>query len=75
MTKEENKKLADIIRREIIALRKKGYTYRFFFRVVNYSPLQFYNFMSHGYRMSDDKLLLLKQYIECIAQQDLDTIE
>lgn len=68
MTKEDNKMLADILRREIIGLRKKGYTYRFFFRVVNYSPSQFYNFMSHGYRMSDEKLMLLKQCVESITE-------
>ncbi len=72
MTKEDNKMLADILRQEIIALRKKGYTYRIFFSVINYNASQFYNFMNHGYRMSDEKLMLLKQYIECIEEHDLD---
>ena len=72
MTREENKRLADILRHKIIALRKKGYTYRFFFSVINYNASQFYNFMNHGYKMTDEKLVLLKQYIEFIEEQDLD---
>ncbi len=72
MTKEENKKLSDILRKEIKDLRKKGYTYRYFFSVVNYSASQFYNFMSHGYKMNDENLILLKQYVEFITEKDLD---
>ncbi len=38
MTKEENRKLADEIRTIIKQLRAKGYTYKIFYTVVNYSP-------------------------------------
>ena len=68
MTKEENRKLADILRQDILALRKKGYTYQIFFTAINYSASQFYNFMSHGYSMKDEKLLMLKQCVELITE-------
>lgn len=63
MTKEENRKLAEEIRTIIKQLRAKGYTYKIFYTVVNYSPTNWYNFM-RNYNMSDDDLLALKKFIE-----------
>ena len=61
MTKEENLLLAENLREKIYELRKKGYTFKIFGSVVDYSSSQFYNFMSKNYRMSDEKLLLLDE--------------
>ena len=70
MTREENMILAKQIRQEIKVLRTKGYTYKIFCTVVNYSSTDFYNFM-RGYHMSDDNLLLLAEYIENVFEVDL----
>ena len=60
MTKEENLLLADKLRQKIYELRKKGYMFKIYCSVVNYSSTRFYNFMTKGYKMSDGNLLLLK---------------
>ena len=60
MTKEENILLAENIRKKIYELRKKGYTFKIFGSVVNYSSSQFYNFMNKEYRMKDEDLIRLK---------------
>ena len=70
MTKEDNLILADEIRTIIRQLRKKGYTYRVFFTAINYKPVDFYNFMSHGYKMKDDNLMILKCCIQSILDND-----
>lgn len=70
MTKEDNLILADEIRTIIRQLRKKGYTYRVFFTAINYKPVDFYNFMSHGYKMKDDNLMILKGCIQSILDND-----
>ena len=70
MTKQENIILADEIRTIIRKLRKKGYTYRFFFTVINYKAVDFYNFMSHGYRMKDENLIALKRCIDEIQMME-----
>ena len=70
MTRQENMILAKKIRQEIKWQRTKGYTYKIFWDVVNYSSTDFYNFM-RGYHMSDDNLLLLAEYIENVFDVDL----
>ena len=63
MTKDENKLLANEIRKVIQQLRRHGYTYKIFYTAINYSPTNWYNFM-RGYSMSDENLLLLKELIK-----------
>lgn len=71
MERTDNMKLAKQIRQEIKTLRIKGYTYKIFSSVVNYSSTDFYNFM-RGYHMSDDNLLALKDYLYKNMGVDLD---
>ena len=74
MTREENMILAKQIRQEIKALRTKGYTYKIFCTVVNYSSTDFYNFM-RGYHMADDNILALKAYLIKNFETELEVLQ
>ena len=39
MTKDENRLLAEKVREEIKALRKKGFTYKVFYTAIEYTPM------------------------------------
>ena len=67
MNKNENKQLAAKIRVKIKQLRENGYTYKFFFTAVNYSSMDWYNFM-RGYGMTDSNLLILRKLLKTINQ-------
>ena len=67
MTKEENITLAENLRREIYKLRKKGYTFRFFYSAINCSSTTFYNFMRGYNNIRNEKLLLLRN---CVMAAD-----
>ncbi len=71
MSKEENLLESNKIRTIIRRARSKGYTYSFFFRVINYSRHRAYNFMNHGYRMSDENLEILKEHIESTLGEEV----
>ena len=70
MTKAENITLADKLRREIYKLRKKGYTFRFFYSAINCSSTTFYNFMRGYNNIKDNELLLLQQCVEKAGSKD-----
>lgn len=64
MIVKDKKALSADLRGRIQWLRTKGYTFRFFFSVVNCSPTKFYNFMRGYNNLSDQELRLLQDRIE-----------